>query len=138
MGLKEKQAIANLDLTIIEKEITKSTGTGIKTLLDSSSFSKDLTAVENTYHRYLPIIVNGIDLLCQNNLIKRAFVQRRIKVIMLVNHSSAHNFTVQFKRRRMVITCCFSLSQNCLTAVEVKRQIEFQLSNVNPGGIEQM
>jgi hypothetical protein len=89
MGLKEKQAMASLDLAWSEKSLKSSTGREIKIELDAATFNDDMDAIMYADQKGAMAAANGISKVCHNDIGKDAFNDLKVSKVKLVNHKEA-------------------------------------------------
>ena len=85
MGLKEKQAIANLDFGWSQKRLKDATGKDIKIEVDAESFSNDIDAILYADSRGAEKVANGIAKVTHNDIGKDAFNDKKVSTIVLKN-----------------------------------------------------
>ncbi|GHM98997.1 hypothetical protein WSM22_04870 [Cytophagales bacterium WSM2-2] len=84
MGLKEKQALANVSYESPEKWLKEATGKDIKIEVDAGSFSDDMDAIDYLGQRAIRV-ATGVCRVCHNDLGKDAFNSKNVTKIKLVN-----------------------------------------------------
>ena len=125
MGLKEKQAIANLDFSWSTKRIKECTGKEIKIEIDAESFASDMDAILYAESRGAEKVANGIAKVCYNDIGKEAFNEKKIAKILLRNQTSGSR---SLSMKDGVLTIAFAFSGNDYYGEdEVKDEIENQL-----------
>ncbi|GHM98994.1 hypothetical protein WSM22_04840 [Cytophagales bacterium WSM2-2] len=125
MGLKEKQAIANLDFSWSLKRIKEYTGKDVKIELDPESFSSDMDAIMYADSRGAEKIANGIAKVCHNDIGKDAFNDKKITKVLLKNQAEGSRAITM---KDGVLTLAFSYSGgDYYSENEIKDEIENQL-----------
>jgi hypothetical protein len=84
MGLKEKQALANVNLEWATMRLKEATGKDITIEIDTESFSNDMDAIDYLQSRGNKVS-NGIAKLCYNDIGKEALNEKKITKVRLVN-----------------------------------------------------
>lgn len=125
MGLKEKQALANLDFSFAEKTLKEYTGNEIKITLDQESFESDMDAIMYADQRGAQAIANGISKLCYNQIGKDAFNEKQVKKIVIKN-TGTEKGSVEFVNGTLQFNTPINTS-DWLSDAEVKDLIENQL-----------
>jgi hypothetical protein len=125
MGLKEKQAMANLDFSSSLKRIKEYTGKDIKIELDSDSFSSDMDAILYADSRGAQRVANGLAIVCRNDIGKDAFNDKKITKVLLKNQTEGSR-SVSMKGGVLTVAFAFSGSDH-FSENELQEQIENQL-----------
>ena len=125
MGLKEKQAIANLDFSWSVNRIKDYTGKTVTIELDTESFSSDMDAIMYADSRGASTIANGIAKVCYNDIGKDAFNSMNIGRIILKNQPSGER-SIVMKDGTLTMACGFA-TPNYYSESEVQEAIENQL-----------
>jgi hypothetical protein len=126
MGLKEKQAMANLDFGWAEKRIAENTGVNTKIELDVNSFSNDLDAIYNADQRGAVATANGIAKVCYNDIGKEAFNEKKVNKVVLLNQPAGSR-SVKFEGTSLILACAFASSDDYFSESEIQEAIENQL-----------
>jgi hypothetical protein len=126
MGLKEKQAMANLDFGWAEKRLVENTGVNMKIEMDAPSFANDLDAIYNADQRGAVASANGIALVCRNEIGKEAFNEKRVNKVVLLNQATGKR-SVKFEGTSLILACAFASSDNYFSEHEIQEAIENQL-----------
>ena len=126
MGLKEKQAIANLDFNWSIKRIKECTGKDVKIEIDTDSFSSDMDAIMFADSRGAQAIANGIAKVCHNDIGKDAFNEKNISKVMLRNQAAGSR-EITMKKGVLTLACAFTSNDDHYSASEIHEAIENQL-----------
>ncbi|GHN00376.1 hypothetical protein WSM22_18650 [Cytophagales bacterium WSM2-2] len=126
MGLKEEQAIANLDFAFAERRIKGSYGKHLKIELDVESFISDLEAILCSDARGAFIISSAIIRVCDEALGKEAFEQKAITKIILKNQAAGSR-AISVKGGALIMACAFASNDDRYQEFEATEELESQL-----------
>jgi hypothetical protein len=127
MGLKEKQAIANLDFGWSEKSLKSATGNDIKIELDAATFNDDIDAIMYADQKGAMAAANGISKVCHNDIGKEAFNGLKVGKVKLVNHKEAGAKKVAVNSGVLELHGTWGANSDYFSEGEVRDQIENML-----------
>ena len=127
MGLKEKQAMANLDFGWSKKSLKSSTGNDIKIELDTNTFNDDMDAIMYADQKGAMAAANGISKVCHNDIGKEAFTALKVAKVKLVNHKEAGTKKIAVNAGVLELHGTWGANSDYFSEGEVRDEIENML-----------
>jgi len=127
MGLKEKQALAGLDVSWSEKSLKSSTGKDIKIELDAATFNDDMDAIMLVDQKGAMAAANGVSKLCYNDIGKEAFNELKVFIVKLINHKEEGAKKIVIADGVMELHGTWGDKNDYLSESEIKEALENML-----------
>lgn len=127
MGLKEKQALANVDFGWSEKRILEHVGQSLKIEVQADTVMNDLDAIYMLDNQGAVYLANAIAKVCHNQIGKDAFNDKKVKKILLINYMEAAKKKVAFNGETLELHGAWGTANDYLREAEIQSAIEDQL-----------
>jgi len=127
VGLKEKQAFADLNFGWAEKRIAEATGRQVKIEAKADTFMDDIDAIYLVDQKGAVSVSNAIAKVCYNDIGKEAFNEKKVSSVLLVNSKDKGAKKVAFNGPVLELHGSWGVGSDYLGENEIKEAIENQL-----------